>query len=99
MRTFVFTVHTNRNKRLRFTWFGVARHGPRKNPHRECTANIPWYYFRGYLADILKLHNFFDASEEAYEVVAFFRIVDNSQVLCVLVSESGTAQTLVSSPS
>ncbi|XP_062704047.1 uncharacterized protein LOC134286450 [Aedes albopictus] len=53
------------------------------------TVRIPRCYFPSYLPESyesLQLHIFVDASEEAYVATAFFRIVDQSQVRCSLVS-------------
>lgn len=53
------------------------------------SVRIPRCYFPEYLPEsfgTLQLHVLVDASEEAYVAAAYFRIVDRTQVRCVLVS-------------
>ncbi|XP_062539161.1 uncharacterized protein LOC134207463 [Armigeres subalbatus] len=53
------------------------------------TIRIPRCYFPEYLPESyksLQLHIFVDASEDAYVATVFFRIVEQSQVRCALVS-------------
>ncbi|XP_055633779.1 uncharacterized protein LOC129774105 [Toxorhynchites rutilus septentrionalis] len=53
------------------------------------TVKVDRCYFPGYNPDCynsLNLHVFIDAGEEAYAAAAYFRVVDNGRVRCILVS-------------